>query len=322
MTTDKSRDIKIGVTVGILFLTFACCYIPLLIRKKVKNSSLVMSYLNCLAGGVVLGTLLLHMIPHTFMSCEDSAPVEVEKVKCKHGHKHKHDHGHGHGHGHEHPDYHFGLLAAGLSFLFLFAIDRLFLTHSHCVDSSADATDVEKKAAIDNDHGSCHSLDLMGGCHMEGIVRAPSKIQAFVFVMALSLHSILEGLAMSTLHKYEALVPFVIGLLVHKWLEAFALGVNVISASFSQLWTFCLIAFYSILTPAGILLGMLINASSSNAEVSKVLNGLAAGSFLFVSCIEMIPPEFHRHSSHTKWKYLALLVGFGIMAGIVTLHSH
>jgi zinc transporter ZupT len=62
--------------------------------------------------------------------------------------------------------------------------------------------------------------------------------------------------------------------------------------------------------------------SSYGAIVSQCLNGLAVGSFLFVSCIEMIPPEFHKKTAHTPVKFVVLVVGFLLMAGISAFHSH
>lgn len=62
------------------------------------------------------------------------------------------------------------------------------------------------------------------------------------------------------------------------------------------------------------------NGNSHSQEVaSKVLNGLAVGSFIFVSCVEMIPPEFHTTDTHSKYKFLVLTLGFAFMAGIAAI---
>ena len=54
----------------------------------------------------------------------------------------------------------------------------------------------------------------------------------------------------------------------------------------------------------------------------QVMNGAAAGSFLFVSCIEMIPPEFHTKNQSTPAKFMAVTLGFIVMAVVATFHSH
>jgi len=56
--------------------------------------------------------------------------------------------------------------------------------------------------------------------------------------------------------------------------------------------------------------------------VASLLNGMAVGSFLFVSCIEMIPPEFHKRTPHTPLKFAALCVSFLIMAVLAKVAAH
>lgn len=338
---------KLWATLGMLLLTLLCCYAPWFLRRKWRKSNKLISVLNCLAGGVVLGALLMHMLPETILVGEAGA--------CGHSH-----------------DFQWGLFSAGVSFLLLFSVDRMFLSHAHCENESGEETklkDAEDAGhSHDHSHGhhhhhdhshshdhhhhdhihrhdsldsmesqgkphdDCHEADIMGGCHMEGIRGSKSRLQTFVFVFALSLHSLLEGLGMSGKSSMADLNAFLVGLFAHKWIEAFALGVTVVSAKFSRKEAFWLMAFYTVLTPVGILIGMAgdMIASSSTVVgsfdyslfVSVIFNGLASGSFLFVSCIEMLPPEFHTRNSSTPIKFSAVCLGFLIMAYVSTLHFH
>lgn len=393
---------KLASTAGLLLITVIFSYLPFVIRKRVRKAGLIMSYCNALAGGIVLGAMLMHMIPEMMESCSGHSHTDLVKVQkavkvhthepghahehkkpCSHGHGagcgHKHDHDHKHDHkehkvdktakatttttsaehGHAH-GFAWGPFFAGVSFLILFAIDRLFLTHSHCADAHPHAhgeaqhhhkEDVEHHGACankhdpahdhcshhedysiqkDTDHGSCHEDDLIGGCHMDGINSSSTKAQTFVFVVALSIHSFLEGLGMATKNTQSSLISFLISLFAHKWLEAFALGTGVAKACFSTLHNFWLISIYAVLTPAGILLGMWMDSASHGATsalfshelIHQMLDGLALGSFLFVSCIEMIPSEFHKQTRHSPYKFALLCLGFIAMAGISTLHFH
>lgn len=441
---------KIGSTLALLFVTFGCSYLPWSIRSRFRNSKLIMSYLNCLAGGVVLGALLMHMIPE--MSHNHLTELSPCGGDHKHGHEHgghhqhhhhsnlsslfkakNHNHegsmecnGHVHNHGgcgggggcghedhdhqphddkhgntpkneksgakkakhatdkkakhmpgnhggcgdhHHHHQFATGPFWAGVSFLVLLAIDRLFMhSHSHDHDhghghstnsnlklsksnekvlmkelsiisqdqqspsSYPQCHDVECGGKVhsadpeNDDCASCHSEDLMGGCHMDSLNAHSSKTQALVFVIALSLHSFLEGLGMATKKSKEQLFLYLISLFAHKWLEAFALGVNVLNAQFSTASSFMLISFYAMLTPLGIVLGIFFERLTLNGPYAaftfQCLNGLAVGSFLFVSCIEMIPPEFHKKTLHTPWKFLTLCLGFILMALVSILHIH
>ena len=205
--------------------------------------------------------------------------------------------------------------------------------HSHS-GSKSDPVDLEKaevfcrpKSNVDanyleDDHSSCHSGDVMGGCHMDGINEYTTKVQSLIFVAVLSFHSFLEGLAMSSIASNKDLISFCLSLFLHKVLEAFALGVNVFKAGFAAVHFASLIFLYSILTPIGIVLSMSIHPYPI---VVQILNGLAAGSFLYVACIEMIVPEFHKPDPLTKYKFISLLVGYAMMALVATMspeHTH
>lgn len=378
----------------LLVITFACSYVPWGIRSHFKRSKLAMSYLNCLAGGVVLGALLMHMIPEMSHSHHEAAPRR-QGVACAlplgarplapsswgsgsgnhlaaamHGakdaheqdhHHDAHDHSHGccHGYSCSHADegrFQVGPFCAGVAFLILLAIDRLYLhSHSHSHDHGhehggaremaqrgeggggdikmeRECPDLECSGMVhlsrpeDDDCASCHSEDLVGGCHMDGLDSHSSKSQAFIFVLALSMHSFFEGLGAAAQHSRENLIMYLLSLFGHKWLEAFALGVNVLNANFGRFYACGLILFYSLLTPLGIILGMLFERATLAGPYAQLtsdsLNGVAVGSFIFVSCIEMIPPEFHKRTSHTPWKFTILCLGFGLMAALSLLHFH
>lgn len=362
-------EFKLIATLSMLAMTMFFCYLPWFVRRQWRKANWYISILNCLAGGVVLGALLLHMVP--------------EMVE-----------GHSHGLGGKcagEAGYPWGCLAAGISFLVLFSIDRMFLSHAHCenedekeevegthshshshghshehehghghVHSHTDHSDHHKDTSpLDlphaqhhhthdhdhkhaHDHGNsalsqqesvesfhphedCHEADVMGGCHMEGIRTSKSQLQTYVFVFCLSLHSLLEGLGISGKDNRNDLFSFLVGLFAHKWIEAFALGVTVVNAHFSPVRAFLLMTFYALLTPIGIALGMaadhLVVKTDASNLVPLIMNGAAAGSFLFVACIEMIPPEFHTKTQSTPIKFVAICLGFFIMALAASFHT-
>lgn len=232
-----------------------------------------------------------------------------------------------HSHGHECHDAHHHKVDTHKEHVNL-PVDVLMSTnHYPCQD---DSCAVNKKIVPGDEVdecASCHSENLMGGCHMDGLNEHSSKTQAIIFVFALSMHSFLEGLAICSKNSSESLTQFLISLFAHKWLEAFALGVNIMNASFPLVHAILILIFYAFLTPFGMILGMVILKLVSSeatwaAWTVKCLNGLAVGSFLFVSCIEMIPPEFHKRTRHTIFKFMALCLGFIFMAGMSMLSDH
>lgn len=318
-----SVSVKLLVTVLLFFIAILFAYIPFFFKLKSKKSNIFLSYNNCFAGGVILGAFLMHLMP--------------EMVSNATGHHHSHHESDGtHSHHSDEGSFLVGPFSAGCSFLFLLALDRLFLTHSHCEileDPSQKpvkhhSNDEELAHTIEDsedDHGSCHSDDMVAGCHVEGLNARISKTQTFIFVLALSTHSYFEGFGMATKNTTSDLYSYLISLFGHKWLEAFALGVSIMRASYSSIHSFLLIMLYSSLTPIGILTGLFLEQhfkSGIGEIVVKVLNGFAVGSFLFVSCIEVIPPEFHKKTKHSPYKFLVLLIGFLCMSSLSLFHIH
>ena len=208
--------------------------------------------------------------------------------------------------------------------------------HDHHGPSSDEASSVDHIKAQLDAVASAESIDVCsaGGCQVDGIRVAASQsvTSTFIFVIALSVHSFMEGLGMASKNQKEELAAFLISLFAHKWIEAFALGASVMQAEFSKWMTFFVLLAYSVLTPLGIVLGILLDAffktyyADSKVEVLEgVFNGAAVGSFMFVACVEMIPPQFGHGmpiNRHAYGRFLTVLFGYGVMAVVSARHSH
>lgn len=174
--------------------------------------------------------------------------------------------------------------SSGLSFLVLFSIDKLYLQYKDTHGNQATELD--------------------------------SRLQALVFICALSLHSFMEGLGTSVKNGMH-LLWYTVGLIGHKWIEAFVVSVAIHSSGFSHQSVVLLLLFYSILTPLGTVLGMvLLNSKSSASMTADLLNGMACGSFFYIGFIEMLNSEFN-HSFEIKRrdreKILSVFSGFFVM---------
>lgn len=254
------------------------CFLPKIIQsfKPVKK---IYSFITIFSAGFMLGIMLLELMP---------------ELKLKHSH-------------HSHSVFqnlkeHAGFLTAGLSFILLLGIDSVILNHNHCENEIANNHDL-------------HTHDKLGTCNVESLKYVNSKLQTFIFVLAISLHSFFEGLVFNgTPSTYE------IGIILHKLLESFALGVAVFDTKFSFWHSFSLLIIYSLLTPLGIIIGK--QYQKSNEMLECIFNGLAMGSMLFIVCIEMIPTSFHSSEKNLP-KILVLSFGFLLTASIILLtHSH
>ncbi|KCZ82506.1 hypothetical protein H312_00164 [Anncaliia algerae PRA339] len=234
-------------SIFIFIFTFSFAYS----FKIVKNIT-VPDYIKCLTGGVILTTMIFHILPHMY----------------------------------EHKSM-FGPFTAGISFLTLFSIDKIYLSRV-AVEQDALPHDADEK-------------------------------QAFIFVLAMSIHSFMEGLGVPVKTAKE-LKWYMFGLVGHKWIEAIVLGVSVFQREFSEAMNFSLIFVYSILTPLGIILGKFsVNYfSNSKGILINLLIGISAGSFFYIGFLEMLDNGFvDSNSSRDDWIRVGLIFTGFILMGVV-----
>ncbi|KAF7641721.1 hypothetical protein LDENG_00273970 [Lucifuga dentata] len=167
-------------------------------------------------------------------------------------------------------------------------------------------------AASRHSHGHQHShfnpADLAGA----GTLRLAS------LVLALSAHSVFEGLALGLQEDGAKLGSLFLGVAIHETLAAIALGVSVAKAALPMKDTFKLAVTVSLMIPLGTVVGMGIESAQTLAGgvVSVVLQGLAAGTFLFVTFFEILTHELQDKQDRLL-KVLFLIVGYAVLAALV-----
>ncbi|KTG33214.1 hypothetical protein cypCar_00021080 [Cyprinus carpio] len=137
-------------------------------------------------------------------------------------------------------------------------------------------------------------------------------------VLALSAHSVFEGLALGLQEDGAKLGTLFIGVAIHETLAAVALGVNIAKAGISLRDASKLAVTVSLMIPLGIGIGMGIQTVQHLAEsiISVVLQGLAAGTFLFITFFEILSRELE--DKHDRLlKVLFLILGYSVLAGLV-----
>lgn len=128
----------------------------------------------------------------------------------------------------------------------------------------------------------------------------------FVLMIALSVHSIFEGLAVGIQHSMSGLMGMLVAIAVHKGAAASALGISLVK-TFPNDFKLCrwLVFTFSLATPIGIIIGMCI---PENDVLDVIFNCLAAGSFVYIACSEVIVEEFTVPGGRC-WKLLAYILG-------------
>lgn len=132
-----------------------------------------------------------------------------------------------------------------------------------------------------------------------------------VLMIALSAHSVFEGIATGLSKEIGNLWTFVIAIGAHKWAAAMSLGISMSKNFKNEVMTmYIILIVFSLATPVGILIGMAISNASDIMDI--IFSSLAAGTFVYIACSEVIVEEFS--IKRFKWfKMLAFMAGASLI---------
>ncbi|XP_072040684.1 zinc transporter ZIP1-like [Amphiura filiformis] len=143
--------------------------------------------------------------------------------------------------------------------------------------------------------------------------------RATMLLISLSLHSIFEGLALGLQLEKNGLTDIFIAISLHKGIEAFTIAVGFAQISATLTLKYISTIFFAFMSPIGIAIGIPIALSSENDTgdgssatgtlVNGVLQGLATGTFMFVTFIEILPHELNSRKDPLI-KFFFIILGF------------
>ncbi|XP_074651816.1 zinc transporter ZIP1-like [Tubulanus polymorphus] len=343
------------VLAGLLVMTFTFSMLPLKFVSVARHVtgvegrhkwSRIISFLSCYAAGVFLGTCLLDLFPdvrgklvETFdnMGVVTNFPIsefvmvfglflilitEQIVLSVKEAHEDDEDaerspllgHGHSHGGPHHQPD------APTASLLqhdhhhhhFEESIEGIFdqpISRNHSSESLLNTSYVNDSSTKEPDH----SIHVDRSSH--------SPVRAIILLLALSLHSVFEGLAVGLQPNTNAVLQIFLALFLHKCILAFSLGLNLVQSRLTVKAIVKSNLLFSIMSPLGIGIGILVNDMSDSIYsnlANGILQGIACGTFLYVTFFEVLPHEFNS-SDDRLLKLLFLLLGYGTVTGLLFL---
>ena len=154
-----------------------------------------------------------------------------------------------------------------------------------------------------------------------------SLIRSLILLLALSIHSLLEGLALGLQEEVDRTVQLFFALLLHKCIVAFSVGLNMTQSKLSVRAIIASNLLFSVTSPIGIAIGIGIvhiwTKGLAEHAIIGALEGLACGTFLYVVFFEILPHEFMTKQRHVRpdrlLKVFALIVGFCVVVAIIFL---
>jgi len=146
-----------------------------------------------------------------------------------------------------------------------------------------------------------------------------SSVRDFLTVLALSLHAVFEGLAVGLEDSVVTVWTLYAAVAMHKYILAFCVGLELFTSK-NNLFIVNLgyILVFSIMSPLGIGIGIAVTTllteddSAYNTTVG-VLQGLAAGTLLYVVVFEVLQREKAKEKVPGLIQLLFVLAGFATM---------
>ncbi|XP_076643576.1 uncharacterized protein LOC143353857 [Halictus rubicundus] len=154
-----------------------------------------------------------------------------------------------------------------------------------------------------------------------------TSVQGLLTVLALSFHAIFEGLAVGLEPSIASVVYLAAAIATHKLVISFCVGMELYVAGASTRTTLGYLTIFSMVTPIGIAVGLALghfkNDSENLGPTPTILQGMAAGTLLYVVFFEVLARERANEKSGLL-QLMAIIVGFMLMLGlqIATAHSH
>ncbi|XP_064625073.1 zinc transporter ZIP3-like [Lineus longissimus] len=159
-------------------------------------------------------------------------------------------------------------------------------------------------------HGHSHANIFQG-----------SILRSYILLLALSIHSIFEGMALGLQESVTSTIHLFIAVIVHEVLVSFAMGVSLMRLDIKTRTFIQLSIFFCIMIPAGVGIGIAVGNFQGFAGglASAILQGLAAGTFIYVVFMEILPKELADPEDNIT-KCFLIFIGFSIFAALQFIH--
>lgn len=164
----------------------------------------------------------------------------------------------------------------------------------------------------DHHHGHHHH-------HQHGVMANNTSVQGLLTVLALSFHAIFEGLAVGLEPSISSVIYLAAAIATHKLVISFCVGMELYVAGASTKTTLGYLSIFSMVTPIGIAVGLALghfkNDSENLGPAPTILQGMAAGTLLYVVFFEVLARERANEKSGLL-QLVAIFVGFMLMLGL------
>ena len=166
------------------------------------------------------------------------------------------------------------------------------------------------------DRRAHHAHAEIHGHHPHG----GSASSAYVLGGMLGLHSVLEGVALGSIHSGSVQQALAVAILMHKATDTFALAVTMGRQGAAMGPILGVTILLSLATPGGAWLASLADLSGAH-RLHGTLSATTAGTFLYLAYSDLLVPEL-KEKEGRLWKIAAAVAGFALIALVASRHAH
>ncbi|EFJ29347.1 hypothetical protein SELMODRAFT_91749 [Selaginella moellendorffii] len=309
---DEALRLKIAGIAAILVSSLLGVAIPLVFKSF--NRTRVFFAGQCFAAGVILSTGFVHILPDAFAALTNPCLSEHPWEKFPFP----------------------GFIAMTTSMLVLF-VDSMALGYytrrEGETSSMGDHADHPHHvhAHPSNDHSAevskVHDSQELEASAGSTTTTIKNKVVAQVLEFGILAHSVIIGIAMGTSNSPCTVRPLVGALVFHQFFEGLALGGCISLGSFKAVSKLLMALFFTITTPGGIGIGMIISSRYNENDpkaliVEGVFDSMSAGILIYMALVDLLASHFmSKEFLQQSWRhyslgYLFLVLGAGAMSVI------
>lgn len=171
------------------------------------------------------------------------------------------------------------------------------------------------------DHAHSHGPTL----NAEQQKSVTAAIRGFLLVAALSFHSIFEGMAIGLQPTLSDVWFLFTAVIVHELAIMFCIGMEMLASKLRVLLYVVYMVELGLITSIGVGVGIVVteyvqDPSATHLLVIAVLQGIAAGTLLYVTFLEVLERERHKPGNGLA-KLCAISIGFFLLSGMEAFTS-
>ncbi|KAK1283766.1 hypothetical protein QJS10_CPB21g01338 [Acorus calamus] len=297
--SSEATHLKLIFTALIFFTSAVGISSPVFLARFFRKSPAyahTLLLIKCYAAGVILSTSLVHVLPDASAALADCRVASRRPWR----------------------DFPFSGFVCMAGALVALLVDV----------AATSSSQVPKYGAIRRDEE-----EGMKGCaeqEEEELAQMKQRFVLKVLQMEMIFHSVIVGVTMGMLQNVCTLRSLVAALTFHQILEGMGLGGCIAQAGFNLGMTMLMCVIFSVTTPIGIILGMLIfhltgyDDRSMNALISEgLLGSLSSGILIYMVLVNLIAADFFHNKAMSskpwlkKASYTALVLGSVSMSVLV-----